>query len=101
MTLEDLKKQLETTGFPVAYNVFNTEQTMPFICFLVAYSNNFAADDIVYKKIDHIQVELYTSLKDTDAEDKVEKALSSFIWYKTESYDDTEKQYQVIYEIEV
>ena len=65
------------------------------------YSNNFSADNVVYKKFDHIQIDLYTKLKDPLTEGKVEKALSSFYWEKTEEYIDTEQCYQIIYEIEV
>lgn len=55
----------------------------------------------VYHKIDHIQVELYTKLKDQEAEDRVENALSSLYWDKTEEYIDSERCYQILYEIEV
>lgn len=103
MTLENLKDILETTGFPVTYRKWNNGAAppLPYICYLVAYSNNFAADGVVYAKIDHIQVELYTALKDPEAEEKVEIALSSFVWEKDETYIDSEKCYQILYEIEV
>ena len=55
----------------------------------------------MYQKINHIQVELYTKLKDPELEDKVEQALSSFFWDKTEEYIDSERCYQILYEIEV
>ena len=103
MTLEELKDRLETTGFPVAYREWpeNAAPPLPFICYLVAYSNNFSADGEVYYPIDRVQVELYTKLKDPEAEDKVEEALSSLFWEKTETYIDTEECYQILYEIEV
>ena len=97
-TLEAIKKILETTGFPVAYYAFpeNEAPPLPFICYLETGSNNFAADGIAYHKISRIQIELYTEEKDLDAEDKVEAALSSFCWEKTEIYLDSEKCYQII-----
>lgn len=101
MSLEELGKKLEETGYPVAYNVFNTPQEMPFICYIVTGSNNTSADDRVYHKSDQVQVELYTKLKDKEAEGKVEKALSSFFWQKAEQYIDSERCYEIIYEIEV
>lgn len=103
MTLEELENQLKTTGFPVTYRAWPEKKAppLPFICYLVAYSNNFSADSEVYHKTDHIQVELYTKLKDPEAEGKVEQALSSFFWEKTEEYIDSEKCYQILYEIEV
>lgn len=103
MTLEALKDLLETTGFPVAYRAWEegAAPPLPYLCYLVAYSNNFAADGVVYCPIDHIQVELYTKTKDPGAEAKVETALASFVWEKTETYIDTERCYQILYEIEV
>lgn len=103
MTLEDVKSLLESTGLPVAYRAWpeNEAPPLPFICYLVAYSNNFSADGIVYYLINHIQIELYTKLKDPITEDKVELALSSLYWEKTEEYIDTEQCYQITYEIEV
>lgn len=101
--MEELKKQLETTGFPVAYRSWPEEEAppLPFICYFCAYSNNFSGDSGVYYKINHVQVELYVKLKDPEAEDKVEQALSSFFWEKTETFLETENCYQIIYEIEV
>ncbi len=101
MDLEQVKAMLDTTQYPVAYGCFEEPQEMPYICYRAAYSNNFGADNIVYQPINHIQIELYTKLKDPEAEDKVETALSSLFWEKTEEYIDTEKCYQIVYEIEV
>lgn len=103
MTLEEVKVLLETTGIPVTYRAWPEKAAppMPYICYLVAYSSNFGADNVVYHPINHIQIELYTELKDPDTEDKVEQALSSLFWEKTEEYIDTERCYQIIYEIEV
>lgn len=87
MTLKELNELLETTGLPVAYREWPDEKAppLPFICYLVAYSNNFGADNTVYYPINHMQIELYTELKDPIAEGKVEKALSSFYWEKRKS----------------
>lgn len=103
MSLEELRAILETTGLPVTYRAWPEKEAppLPFICYLVAYSNNFGADNRVYRKINHIQVELYTKQKDPDTEDKVENALSSFYWDKTEEYIDTERCYQILYEMEM
>jgi hypothetical protein len=103
MTLEGIRKQLEATGLPVAYRTWPERKAppLPYICYMVSYSNNFFADNVTYCPVDHIQIELYTKLKDPDNEDKVEKALSSFCWEKTEEYLDSERCYQILYEIEV
>lgn len=101
MTLKELNTLLETTGYPVAYRSFKTPQTAPFICYLTAYRRNFSADGVAYSGADRVQIELYTKEKDQIAEGKVEKALSSFFWQKTEYYIESTGLYQIIYEIEV
>ena len=102
-TLENIKEILETSGLPVAYGFFPEEEApdMPFLVYQSVYSNNFSADSIVYKKFEHIQIDLYTRFKEPQTEDKVQKALSSFFWENTEEYDDAERLYRIIYEIEV
>ncbi len=101
--LERIRNVLEATGLPVTYNAWPESEAppLPYICYLVAYSNNFSADGAVYCPIDHIQIELYTKKKDVAEEDKVELALSSFVWQKTETYIENERCYQILYEIEV
>ena len=103
MTLEELKTLLESTGLPVAYRAFPVGQApdLPFICYLVEYSNNFDADNRVYHPINHISIELYTEFKNPDAEALVETALKDICWEKTEEYLDDERCYEILYEIEV
>lgn len=101
MKLEDLKRRLDGTGFPVAYRQFKKPQVAPFIAYLVAYSNNFSADGEVYARADHMQVELYTIVKDVEAESKVENALAGFFWDKTEVNLKEEGLYETLYEFEV
>lgn len=103
MTLEEIKKTLETTGMPVVYLEWPENQApdLPYICYLESGSNNFAADGGVYLPIKQIRVELYTKTKNQDAEDKVEKALSSFFWQKDSMSIKSEKCYLTTYEFEV
>lgn len=103
MKLENLKTLLESTGLPVAYRAFPVGQApdLPFICYLVEYSNNFDADNRVYHPINHISIELYTEFKNPDTEALVETALKDICWEKTEDYLDDERCYEISYEIEV
>lgn len=103
MSLEELKVLLETTELPVAYRAFpeNHAPSLPFICYLVSYSNNFDADDCVYQEITHINIELYTKTKSPETELVLENALSAFCWEKSEEYLENEHCYEIIYEIEV
>lgn len=105
MILEKIKEILESTGLPVTYMAWPERQAppVPYICYLIPYTNNFAADGVVYQQIFHVQIELYTRRKDPKAEKLVENALmeSGLYWDKSEERIDTEKCYEIIYEIEV
>ena len=103
MKLEELKVILETSGLPVTYRAWPEGEApaLPYICYLETGSSIFAADGIVYEEFKRVQIELYTKFKDEATEDKVQQALSSFVWEKTEEYIDSEKCYQILYEIEV
>lgn len=103
MTLEEFETRLASAGYPIAYDHFPADepQQLPFICYLFQHSDNFYADGAVYVTISRIRVELYTEIKDPDAELRVETALSEFCWRKEETNLSSEQCYEIIYEIEV
>ncbi|MED0945404.1 hypothetical protein [Bacillus mycoides] len=106
MTLGELTKILEATGYPVAYSHFtatpiNPVPAPPYICFLVDGSANLMADNKVYHKINDLNIELYTNRKDSVAEAKLEQVLDNHeIPYDSpfEGIIETEKIYQKFYE---
>lgn len=106
MTQAELYQALKSIGLPIAYHHFEgTEQNPvpapPYIVYLFAYSSDFIADNINYKEISNFQVELYTIKKDLQSEALVQNKLKELElpYSKVETYLDTEKMYQVIYEI--
>ena len=106
MTLQELNTILKATGYPVAYSHFegttnNPLPTPPYITYLSAYSSNFKADNKVYKKIDNIQIELYTTKKDLEAEKKINDLLdkNEIAYETTEEWIESEKIFQKIYEV--
>jgi hypothetical protein len=106
MTLAQLKALLEQSTFPVTYSHFTATENNPipeppFICYLEAYSSNFMADSKVYQKIKNVQIELYTKLKDTSAENKLETILdtNNIPYDSTENFIESEKLFQKIYEV--
>lgn len=103
MSLQELHDLLQATGLPVAYNVFAEPQQLPYLCYLVPYTNNFSADGMVYAQIDHVQIELYTRTKEPAIEQRLEQVLDNagLFWEKEEEYIDSEHCYQILYEIEV
>lgn len=100
MTLQELKSILDQTGYPVAYNHFNSEPTVPFLVYRLPSSSHFIADNVVYHNIEDIEIELYTNKKDLAAEKKIEDVLNAnelpFEFF--ESWIDSEKLFQKTYE---
>ena len=103
--MENLIAIMDEIGLPFAYHHFAEGESPdpPFICFLVAGSDNFAADGSAYFKINQIHIELYTVRKDPALEDRVETVLDGHgIFYnKTEVWIDSEKLYEVLYQFEL
>lgn len=108
MNAQDLYEGLLTTGYPVAYRAFKDgpkddadNLVWPYICYLFVGSADFMADDSNYHGAGDYQVELYTEVKDLEAEAVVEAALVTLglSWSKTEAYLDTEDMYEILYEV--
>ena len=87
MTHEEVKALVEEMGLPYAYDHFAEGESPdpPFICFL-------------YPK-----AEVYTDYKDPDMEASIEEVLTAHELYyeKSEVWIETEKMYEVLYELTV
>ena len=103
MTLSELSSGLKKLGFPVAYSHFAEGDVLkcPYIVLQGMGSDNFSADGIVYHEIEDTDIELYCDKKDIIAERKIADFLTvNKIYYeKQETYIDSEKMIQVIFEI--
>lgn len=103
MTLEELKTRCEGQGFKYAYGVFKEATEPPHLVAKTIESDNFMADDIVYKKKSMIQLD-YTYLdKDVEEQNKIEDViLGDIAWEKTEEvYYQDENCWQVSYMFEI
>lgn len=108
MTIAEVKTMLSSIqGFTdkVAYHSFpeGSAPALPFICFLETNTKNFGADSSVYYEIHHIQIELYSKLRDIVSEDLISQKLTdkNIYYNKAFTYLDDEKCFMTIYEIEV
>ncbi|MDU2670594.1 MAG: hypothetical protein E7C49_01155 [Clostridium sp.] len=101
MTLNALEDILKNTNYPVKYSHFSKPVTPPYITYIAIRSGNFIADNKVYKKIDNIQIELYTSKKDLEAENTLENLLdeNDIAYEYDEAWIESEKLFQRIYEV--
>ncbi len=105
MELHEIASMLAGLGIPLAYHHFAEGESPPppFLLYLSPGSDNFSADGRVYWKVAQLDVELYTDLKDPELEARLEMVLDAagLFYNKTESYIDSEKLYEVLYEMEV
>ena len=105
MTHEDVMQMLAETEIPFAYDHFAEGESPdpPFICFLFPGSENFAADDVVYMEFSNLSIELYADEKDPELEDRVEAVLNAheIFWNKSEVWIESEKLYEVLYQMTV
>lgn len=105
MTITEIDNMIRGFGFPYAYHHFKqgSGQKPPFVVFFYPSINDLYADNINYQRISELDIELYTSNKDFDTEQMIESALTAagFSFYKEENYIDSEKIWQIAYEMDV
>lgn len=105
MTHEEVMQMMEEMKIPFAYDHFAEGESPdpPFIYFLFPGSENFAADDVVYMEFSNLSIELYADEKDLELEDRVEAVLNAheIFWNKSEVWIETEKLYEVLYQMTV
>ena len=96
---------MDEMKLPHAYHHFVEGESPepPFLVFLYPNSDNFAADGMVYFKVNRLNIELYTDLKDVELEETVEAVLDKHgIFYeKSEVWIESENLYEVLYQMEV
>lgn len=93
---------LKPLGKPVGYFVNPEPGIVPFIVYYGTGSRNFKADDVVYDKEAHWNIELYVRKKDVALEERLEDLLDAaeIVWEKGyDVYIDTEKVFMIPYYI--
>lgn len=105
MSHDDVLKMMGEMSLPFAYDHFVEGEVPgpPFLAFLYPKAVNFAADGIAYYKVNQLDIELYTDLKQPELEEKVEAVLlkHGIFYSKSEVWIESEKLYEVLYEMEV
>lgn len=105
MTYKEIATMVGSIGLPYAYYQFpeGTAQAPPFVVFFYSRTDDLFADDENYQRIVILNIELYTAEKDFEKESTVEAVLKNnhFTYYKEENYIDSEKMWQIAYEMEV
>lgn len=105
MKISDIKTILAETDLPVTYLQWPEEGVpeLPYLVWLLPSSDNFGADDKVYKRIETLQVELYSAQRDFAKEAAVEAVLDKYdlFWDKESLWVDSESMNETIYTAEV
>lgn len=99
MTLKDLSERFENAKITYQYGIMPKGTKPPYAFAVVSDSNNFIADNIVYKKIDSIELHYVFATKNIDTEETIENTiLGDIAWRKSdETYYLDEEVWEVIY----
>lgn len=103
MTHEEAVAMIAETELTNAYDHFAEGESPdpPFICFLYPRTDTFGADDVVYHQSPVLHIEVYTDYKDPEIEAAVEEILTAheLFYSKSEVWIESEKLYEVLYEV--
>lgn len=104
MEHKELFELLKTLNIPVAYDHFDDNKNLvpPFMAYREQVPDNFKADNKTYVSFLNFEIELVTSKKDVELENKISELLTeNNIPYDKddEKWDDDEKIYHIFYEI--
>lgn len=105
MKVSEIKEMLAETGFPVTYGAWEEQGVpeLPYIVWDLPGSENFGADDGVYKEVETLRVELYAMRRSFAAEKRVEAVLDAYciFWDKTSVWIDAEDMNQTSYTMDI
>lgn len=105
MTTQEVASMVESFGLPFEYYQFpeGTDQQGPYVTFFYDGTDGMYADDSNYCTIERLNIELYSDDKDLALERKIERILgeNGMAFSKSEAFIDDEKQYFVVYSMEV
>lgn len=105
MTFKDVNKLVKKTGLKCTYYQWPEKSApqLPYALFYFPQTNDEYAEDENFSNITALNIEIYTKNKDFATEKKVEDVLrgEGLAWTKTESYLDSEKMYEALYELQI
>ena len=105
MTYEEIHEMMQEIGLPSAYHHFAEGESPapPFVIFLSPGENIFSADNVKYHSFKKLDIELYTDKKSPETEKMVEEILQEheIFYQKSELWIESERLYEVLFEMEV
>lgn len=110
MKISEIKDMLAETGVPATYSHWTEKDVppLPYICWRLPNSNNFAADNRAYQQVEQLVIELYTDVRDFALENSIIAVLDSYElvwdrdsnWISSESMNETDFTADVLIEPE-
>ena len=104
MTEETVTQMIEEMDLPFAYHHFaeGEEPSLPYLIYLYPESIEFSADGKVYAKGMVLRIELYSGIRDISAERRIEAVLDAYemFYHKQEVFIESERLYEIMYEME-
>ena len=105
MNYEEINEMMLEIGLPFAYHHFAEGESPkpPFLIFLSPGENTFSADNLMYHSFKKLDIELYTDEKSPETEERVKEVLlhHNLYYTKTEVWIESERLYEVLYQLEV
>ena len=103
MNLSELNERCASAGIPYAYGEFIDTVNPPFLALRLQNSNNFVADNEVYKKKNVYNLYYVFENKDISIEDIIEDTiLKDIVWSKNgETYIQSENVWETVYTFEL
>ena len=109
MLFTEIKTMLGQTGLNATYYSWPENDPahpvppLPYLVWYLPNSENFPADDKVYKRIETLNIELYTKTKDFATEKAVEDVLDAWnmVWDRDEQYLSDEHMYEVLFSMQI
>lgn len=103
MSYQDMEVLLAPLGVPFTFHHWEKPPAMPYGVYFDDSTNNFEADDTAYVVIRRFNIELYVRQRDPALERRLEDILTAagLYWDKDPAYIESERFYQVAYEVEV
>ena len=94
MKISEIKTMLAETGVQATYSHWPETEApkLPYICWNLPNSNNFAADDKVYQQVEQLVIERYTDARDFALEKTVTDVLDSYglVWERDSNWISSE-----------
>ena len=101
--MAEITQRRGLTDYTYYQFVDDSAPNLPYLIFYYPSSSNDGADNVVWQKINHLNIELYTDNKEFGIENELEAVLTEhgFFYDKAEQFIESEKMFEVLYEMEV